>query len=92
MRFGLQSRRDVRGNRIEIQVVAERGRAISAVTTVLDDIELATDSLSPAAIHFERVFRQAGDAGPGLSHTLVVTALDQEGTREVAVREWEDDS
>ena len=92
MRFRLDNRRDVRGNRIEIEVVAERERVIAAVTTVLDDFELGTDTFSPEAVHFERVFRQAGEAGPGRGHTLVVTATDQAGTREVAVRKWEDDS
>ena len=53
--------------------------------------KLGSDHLSEPSVHFERHFRQAGEAGPGMEHTLEVKATDTDGNSEVATKIWLDE-
>lgn len=92
MRFSLQYRRDLRGNHLEVKVQGDEKQLITNVATSLDDFVLASDAVLPPAVHYERSFRQAGEASPGRPHTLVVTAADQGRNEEVGVKKWEDEA
>ena len=92
MTFKINVSRDVVGNAISIVIDAEAGRKIARVRTELDGFLLAEDDVNPPANHFERGFRQAGSAGPGMEHTLVVEAFDTDGGSDVATKIWVDPS
>lgn len=92
MTFTIRVSRDVIGNAISIIIDAEAGRRIARVRTELDGFLLGEDDVNPAATHFERTFRQAGSAGPGMEHTLVVEAFDGDGGSDVATKIWVDQS
>ncbi len=62
------------------------------VKTTLDGFPLGDDILNPPSVRYERTFRQDGTGGPGLKHTLIVTAHDQDGKEESATSIWEDDA
>lgn len=90
MTFTFQVSRDVIGNSISFIVKSDLSREIVRVRTTLDFFNLADDQVSPASTHFERSFRQAGSAGPGMSHTLTVEAFDEAGTVETGTKIWVD--
>lgn len=91
MNFTLANKRDIVGNHVHVKIVAAAQQRISEVETELDGSSLALDRLDLPSIHFERDFRQAGLAGPGDEHTLIVRALDEAGSQEVATKIWVDD-
>ena len=91
MRFTLKASRDVIGNKIELKVLRSGSQLIAQVDTELDTFKLGSDQLSQPSVHFERHFRQAGEAGPGMEHTLVVKATDTDGNSEVATKIWLDE-
>ena len=91
MRFTLKASRDVIGNKIELKILRSGSQLIARVDTELDTFKLGSDHLSEPSVHFERHFRQAGEAGPGTEHTLVVKATDTDGTSEVATKIWLDE-
>ena len=90
MNFTFQVARDVIGNSISFVVKSDLNRAIARVRTTLDFFNLADDQVDPASTHFERSFRQAGDAGPGMQHTLTVEVFDGDGTVETGTKVWVD--
>ena len=91
MRFTLKASRDVIGNKIDLKVLRSGSQLIAQVDTELDTFKLGSDQLSEPSVHFERHFRQAGEAGPGMEHTLVVKAIDTDGNSEVATKIWLDE-
>ena len=90
MIFSLQVARDILGNSISVLITSDLSREITRVATTLDGFTLGTDLLSPPLTRYERSFRQAGHASPGLSHNLTVTAFDETGISETARRTWVD--
>jgi len=92
MRFTLKITRDVIGNKIDLKILRSGSQLIAQVDTELDTFKLGSDRVSQSSVHFERHFRQAGEAGPGMEHTLVVTATDTDGNSEVATKIWLDES
>lgn len=90
MKFTLNHKRDIIGNEIFVKVVREKEQLISAIETELDGFVLGIDRLGDPSVQVERSFRQAGVAGPGDEHTLVVRATDTEGNKEAATRIWVD--
>lgn len=92
MRFTLKASRDVVGNKIELKILRSSSQLIARVDTELDTFKLGNDHLSEPSVHFERHFRQAGEAGPGMEHTLIVKATDTDGNPEVATKIWLDET
>lgn len=90
MEFVLSHSPDVINHRIDVTVKAAGGQVIISASTKLDGGVLATDSVDPPSVQYERHFRQVGIRSPGLKHTLVVTARDQSGKEESATKIWED--
>jgi hypothetical protein len=92
MRFTLKTSRDVVGNKIDFKILPSGSQLIAHVDTELDNFRLGSDHLSEPSVHFERHFRQAGEAGPGMEHTLEVKAIDTDGNAEVATKIWLDET
>lgn len=90
MTFAFQVARDIIGNSISFSVKSDLSRQIVGVRTSLDSFTLADERVSPASTHFERSFRQAGNAGPGTTHTLTVEVFDESGTVETGTKIWVD--
>lgn len=90
MRFTLANERVVIGHRITVRVVASSKESIARVVTRLDGSKLGDDRLEPAEVQYERIFEQAGGAGPGREHVLAVTASSADGVSETASRRWQD--
>lgn len=90
MTFTFQIARDLIGSNISFIVKSDLGREIVRVRTNLDFVNQGDDRVNPASTHFERTFRQAGIAGPGMTHTLIVEAFDESGTVETATKIWVD--
>jgi hypothetical protein len=90
MRFSLNHRRVVIGHSISVKVVATGSERISRVVTRLDGSRLADDRLIPAEVQYERIFEQAGGAGPGQEHTLIVSGTDADGETRTASLRWQD--
>ena len=90
MKFTVQHAREVIGQHIDVLVIAESGETIASVTTTLDGSELANDSLDSTSVSYHRIFDQAGSAGSGMEHTLVVHATDSKGGEQSATEKWQD--
>jgi hypothetical protein len=83
MQFTLNHRRQSIGQQIQVTVVAGPGQSITEVTTVFDGFSIGDDSLPPGTTQYDRSF-DAQPATSGASHTLVVTAFDQNNSPESA--------
>lgn len=92
MKFRLEHQRSAVGNDLTVSVDAEDGHAIADIAIGYDFFDLDRESLNPPVQSYERMFRQQGDAGPGMAHRLVVTAVDDTGKAEAAMSEWEDET
>lgn len=90
MRFALAHNRVLIGHQVTVKVTAASGETIARVVTVLDGSRLGDDRLDPAEVQYERVFEQAGGAGPGQRHALLVTATNDAGVHQTASRRWQD--
>lgn len=90
MKFILSHQPDVINLHIDATVNADGGQVIAAVGTTLDSFSLGDDQLDPPSVQYERSFSQVGQRSPGLEHTLVVKASDQNGKEEVAMKIWTD--
>ncbi len=90
MRFTLGHHRVLIGHQVTVKVAAATGETVARVVSVLDGAKLGDDRLDPAEVQYERVFEQAGGAGPGQRHVLVVTATNDAGDRQTASRRWQD--
>ena len=90
MRFTLAHKRMVIGHRITVKVVAASGEEIERVVTKLDGRRLGDDRLAPAEVQYQRVYEQAGAAGPGSDHVLLVTATNGDNEKRTAGLRWTD--
>jgi len=90
MQFTLNQAPDVVNEHIDVTVVAGENQQIASVNTTLDSLSLAFDSLNPPEQQYQRSFSQVGIRTPGRSHTLLVTAQDQNGNSESASKTWID--
>ena len=91
MRFTLGHSRAVMGQDISVAVEGGEGQIVRLVETDLDGFTLGQDTLDLPSVSYEREFRQAGDAAPGMDHKLTVVASDDQGRQERATRIWTDD-
>jgi len=90
MKFDITVRRAFSGNDIQVHVEAGDGQAVARVQTTLDGFELADDQLDSGTQVYDRAFPQAGDAGPGSDHRIVVAAFLPDGTPLSATKIWKD--
>jgi len=90
MIFMIDTKRDIVGYRIEVQVNAETGEQIAKVTTSYENSSLASDNLSPPEVQYQRIFRQVGGYTPGVDRIVKVTATNDGGKQETASRKWQD--
>jgi len=90
MRFSLNHRRVVIGHSISVKVVGAAKEMIARVVTRLDGSKLGDDRLNPNELQYERIFEQAGGAGPGREHTLIVSATNDQGQTQTASLRWQD--
>lgn len=90
MKFTLSHSRALMGNDISVSVEANEGNTIQRVRTELDGSELANNQLVNPSDSYERKFSNAGTAGPGTEHTLVVSAEQDDGTTHSATSIWVD--
>jgi hypothetical protein len=74
MKFNLNHTRSAMGNDIVVAVEADRANTIRRVRTELDGFELTNDQLESPSDSYSRTFLGAGSASPGMEHTLVVSA------------------
>ena len=78
------------GNDLSVKVNGSPEENIAAVTVTYDGFELEGIELAPGTEAYERIFSQAGEAGPGTGHTLNVVARDACGKQHGAVASWTD--
>ena len=78
------------GNDLAVQVSAGQNEQISRVVVELDGFTLNDDVLEEPEESYQNEFRGAGNAAPGTSHLLRVTAYDRANAPHVASRRWED--
>lgn len=90
LKFTIDVQRESMGEGIGVKVVADPGQQITEVKITLDGSTLADDQLATPSVQYERSFDHAGEALPGNEHQLLVTATDQEGKNESAVKIWTD--
>ncbi len=90
MNFALSNKRASLGNDLTAAVTAEGDERITKVKTDLDGHTLATDTLSPVEISYNRVFAKVGLAGPGRDHVMVVTATSSRGKTVSGSHRWTD--
>lgn len=91
MEFTINHSRDIIGNKISVMIKSDRTSLISSVKITLDAFELSDTTLDSPSTHFSKSFVQAGGAGPGYDHTLIVQATDKNNYTESATEEWQDD-
>lgn len=90
MKFAVEHERDAIGNRIDLTVTSEAQRLVARVKTTLDGSTLEDETLDTPSLQYQRTFRQAGSAGVGQTHVLVVEAFDEKYQSEAATSRWED--
>jgi hypothetical protein len=90
MKFTINHARAIAGNEIYVSVQANDGKAVAAVRTELDGVELANDELSTPSDFYERTFSRAGAAGPHTEHSLIVTAELTDGAAHSSTSIWSD--
>ncbi len=78
------------GNDIEVAIAADANEIIRTVTVVLDGFTLAEFEAQEGTQGYDRIFPQAGDAGPGEDHSLVVTVTEQDGRLHSSTTQWTD--
>jgi hypothetical protein len=90
MKFTLNHSRAFTGNDISVVVESDGEESIQRVETKLDGFSLGEDALEDSSESYERVFRGAGDAGPGIEHTLVVSVEQRDGKIHRSTCKWTD--
>ena len=90
MKIDATHKRALTGNDITVSAQAEKGEVITDVNSQLDEFTLADDELSPASESYQREFPQAGDAGPGMNHKLIVTVTTTDAKTHTATWIWVD--
>jgi hypothetical protein len=90
MKFQVSHARAVTGNNIRVKVEGESKEEIIRVKIDLDGFSLADDDIEPASESYENDFVNAGDGGPLMDHTLVVTATTSDNSSHSATTNWTD--
>jgi hypothetical protein len=92
MKIDVIHQRASMGNDIQVSVDADGGSGIVSIEVVLDGHSLVEETLSTANDAWRKTMPGAGNAGPGMDHTLVVTAGSEDGKTHVRTEEWTDPS
>ena len=79
------------GQQIQVAVAASGSDSISEVITQFDGFTIGDDSLADGATQYNRTF-DGQSAAIGATHTLVVTAPDQNRTPHSSTTIWTDES
>jgi hypothetical protein len=90
MTFTSTHTRAFTGTDITVTVLAGGHESISSVSVTFDADALDDSQLPPGTENYSRTFLHAGDSTPGADHTLVVTAMDQDGAPHGATTRWSD--
>jgi hypothetical protein len=90
MQFTVTHTRQSMGQQIHVVVTAAGGsELISEVVTQFDGFTIGDDALAAGSTQYDRCF-DGQSATTGASHTLVVTAVDQNGTPHSSTTVWTD--
>jgi len=90
MKFAVTNARAFMGNNISVDICAEGDESIRSVTVTLDGFDIASEDVANGTTEYKKVFNGKGDAGPGMDHTLNVTAMDQNLNPKSYTAEWTD--
>ncbi len=90
MTFTITHTRAFSGNDLSIKVLGGKDETVASVTVTLDGFDLEEVQLAPNVESYEKIFPQAGQAGPGIDHTLQVSATDGCGKEHASVTSWTD--
>jgi hypothetical protein len=90
MKFNLNHTRSSIGNDIVVNVEADRGNTIQRVRTELDGFEISNDILKNPSDSYTRTFPTVGSASPGMEHTLVVSAEQDDAKVHSSTCIWND--
>jgi hypothetical protein len=90
MQFTLSTQRRSIGQTIQVEIGSALPAALTRATTTLDGTPIGDDALPTGTTSYARTF-DGQPARIGATHTLVVTALSQDGNSESAVKMWTDD-
>ncbi len=90
MTFTITHTRAFSGNDLSIKVLGGKDEIVASITVTLDGFDLEELQLAPNVECYERIFSQAGQAGPGTDHTLEVSAIDGCGKEHASVTSWTD--
>jgi hypothetical protein len=90
MTFTVTHTRAFSGNDLSIKVLGGKDESVASVTVTYDGFDLEEVQLAPNVESYERIFSQAGQGGPGVDHTLEVSAIDGCGKKHASVTSWTD--
>ena len=91
MQFTVTHTRQTMGQQVQVTVTVGGDESISEVITQFDGFTIGDDSLAGSSGEYDRTF-DGQSASVGATHTLVVTALDQNGTPHSSTAIWTDES
>ncbi len=91
MQITITHQRQTMGQQVHVVVAAASGESISEVITQFDGFTIGDDALANGSAQYDRTF-DGQSATIGASHTLVVTALDQNQLPHAATEIWTDES
>jgi hypothetical protein len=91
VQFTISHKRQTMGQQIQVAVSAGGSEAISEVVTQFDGFTIGDDSLADGSTQYNRTF-DGQSAAIGATHTLVVTALDQNRAPHSSTTIWTDES
>ena len=91
MQFSVSHQRQPIGQQIQVSVSSGGDESISEVITQFDGFTIGDDSLADGTTQYSRTF-EGQSAAIGATHTLVVTALDQNRTPHSSTSIWTDAS
>lgn len=91
MQFTISHKRQTMGQQIHVSVAAGTSESISEIITQFDGFTIGDDALAAGATQYDRTF-DGQSASSGTTHTLLVTALDQNQTPHSSTTIWTDES
>lgn len=91
VQFTISHKRQTMGQQIQISVAASGSDSISEVITQFDGFTIGDDALAAGTAQYDRTF-DGQSAAIGATHTLLVTALDQNRTPHSSTTIWTDES
>ncbi len=90
MKFTITHARAFVGSNISICVEADPKEGLRSVQVVLDGDSLDTGDVEPGTQQYTQEYSAVGDAGAGVEHALVVTAMDEQGLPHSSTTRWVD--